>query len=327
MKILVTGATGFIGSHIVEALNASGHSTVCLVRNTSSVGHLQATPTRLVPWDNLEELMHEDHCIEYVIHAAAATRARNYQQYYDANVAPTMRLIRAFRDSPNKENLKRFLLVSSQAVAGPSNAGDTPLDETSPPAPMSDYGRSKLEAEKVVWDASDTLPVTVVRPCTVFGPRDVDVLGVFRSVRWGVVPYVGGADRYVSVIFVQDLVQGIVAALFSPSSIGKTYFMANPQPVIWKRFALEIAEVTGCKALPIPVPLSLMRVVATAGDFMSYLTRRPLLLRTDKLQEMIQEAWVCSPSRALQDFGWQASTPLRTAIALTHKWYEAHGWL
>ncbi len=327
MKVLVTGATGFIGSHIVEALHESGHTTVSLVRSLSSIGHLQGLHTRLAPWTALEALAAEDPPFDTVIHAAAATRALTYQQYYDANVATTERLVKAFSQPRTSNYLKRFLLISSQAVAGPSNAGSTPLDESAPPAPISAYGKSKLEAEQTVLRASHSIPVTIVRPSTVFGPRDVDVLGVFRAVRWRVVPYIAGPDRYVSIIYVRDLVEGILTALSSPTAIGKIYFLTNPQPVIWRHFALRVSQVAGYKAIAIPVPVSVMALVASAGDIISNMTRKPLLFRTDKFLEITQEAWVCSPSKAFADLGWQATTPLSTAIALTYSWYIEHGWI
>jgi nucleoside-diphosphate-sugar epimerase len=327
MKFLITGATGFVGSHIVEAVIHAGFSVVCPVRDPSSIGHLRDLPVQVIPWVDFEKALPDVGPFDYVIHGAAATRALNYNQYHVGNVQLTERLLRSFVATSHGQSLKRFVFISTQAVAGPSNCQEKPLDEDATPAPISPYGKTKLEAEKLVIEAGDTLPVTIIRPSTVFGPRDTDVLGVFRSVRWGIVPNISGPARYVSIIYVEDLTNGIIAALFSPQTLGKVYFMTNPEPVVWREFAFLIAGLTGHRAIGISVPVPCIFLVARVGNILSNITGSPLLLRTDKALEMTQEAWVCSPERAFTDFGWRAGTTLEDAVVKTAAWYRTHGWL
>lgn len=327
MKFLVTGGTGFVGSHIVEALIGSGFRVVCPVRDPSAVGHLKNVPVHFIPWTDLEKELPALGPFDYVIHAAAATRALNYGEFHSANVMLTQRLLSNFVGTSLGAKLKRFLFISSQAVAGPSNNRDKPLYEDAQPDPISPYGKTKLEAEQLVRAAAHSIPVTIVRPSTVFGPRDTDVLGVFKSVRWGIVPYISGPDRYVSIIYVEDLSKGILEALFSSKSLGNVYFMTNPKPVMWREFACLVARLTGRRAVNIPLPVPLVFFVARLGDSLSKLVRSPLLLRSDKAFEMTQEAWVCSPEKAFADFGWRAGTPIEEAVVKTAAWYRTHGWL
>jgi nucleoside-diphosphate-sugar epimerase len=327
MRFLVTGGTGFIGSHVVELLLANGWDVVCPVRNPSSPRNLCGTRARIIPLDGIECALREMHELDYVIHVAGATRALSYQGYYQANVELTRNLLALLARSPSRTSLKRFILVSSQAASGPSIDSLAFRIESDPPSPVSLYGRSKLEAEHVVASYSGDLPVTIVRPSTVFGPRDVDVLGVFKCARYRVAPCIAGPDRLVSIIYVQDLVDGIVSAALSPRAKGQTYFLANCEPVIWRQFALRVAHVMGYKATAFPVPLPVMRLAARAGDLVGRIKGIPPPLGSEKLQDITQLAWICSSEKAHRDFGWQPVVPLDEAIRQTAAWYREQEWV
>jgi len=327
MKFLVTGGTGFVGSHLVDLLCEKGFEVICPVRSARSLRHLSPKAAAVIPLDTLEGYAISHGPFDYVIHVAGATRALTYEAYHDANVLFTSKLLRIFSREPLRSRLQRFIHISSQAVVGPSNDTDTPKEEDAPPAPISWYAHSKMEAEKAVTEAGQYIPVTIVRPSTVFGPRDADVLGVFKAVRWRIAPYIAGPDRFVSIIYVEDLTTGILAAALSPTSVGKTYFLTNTRPVIWREFVLQVADVCGTPGVSLPLPTALVRFTAFLGDTASRLAHRPLLIRSDKLQELLQTAWVCSPEKARRDFGWRARTPLEEAIRKTFEWYKTHGWL
>jgi len=327
MKALVTGATGFIGSHMVERLLAEGWDVICPVRNMGTPGHVEGLPVCCVPVSELEAQLRKHGPVDYVFHIAGATRATNYQGYREANVEMTRLLLELCAAHPWNDALKRFVLVSSQAAAGPSDEQGTPVTEADPPSPLSLYGRSKLEAEEVTLSFRDRLPVTIVRPPTVFGPRDRDVLGVFKAARMRVAPYLAGPPRRVSIIYVEDLAHGILAAGLSARSEGRTYFLANADPVIWREFVLDVARVMGCKAVAVPVPLSVMKFATIVGDVAGRLTGSARLLRPEKLAEMRQLAWICSADRAFRELNWKACTPLDQAIAKTSNWYKRRGWV
>ncbi len=326
-KALVTGGTGFIGSHMVELLLAESWQVVCPVRNPKNLRNLEGMRVDIIQFDRLEKEIDLIQDIDYVFHIGGATRAVNFDDYRSANVDLTRMLLEFFASPISNQLLKRFVLVSSQACVGPSpDTGDAVTEEHSP-SPVSMYGRSKLEAEKIAAKFMDVLPVTIVRPPTVFGPRDTDVLGIFKCACYRFAPCIAGPDRLVSIIYVEDLVKGILAAARSDLARGNTYFLSNPEPVVWREFALRIARVMGYRAVILPVPVSIMKLASLVGDFAGRITGEPSLLRMEKFEEMKQLAWVCSADKALKELDWSPDTPLDKAIEETAKWYVDHGWI
>jgi len=326
-RFLVTGATGFIGSHTVEALLSREYDAVCAVRNISALRNLNPSGVQVITLDEIESTITAGPPVDYVLHVAGATRALDYQGYRMANVDLTRRLLELFARPGPRDNLKRFVFLSSQAAAGPAPSIGGCVVEADPARPVSPYGRSKLEAERAVAEFSERLPVTIIRPPTVFGPRDVDVLGVFKAARYRIAPCIAGPARLVSVIYVEDLVEGMLAATFCTRAKGETYFLANSEPVVWREFCLEVARVSGYRAIAVPVPLPVMRIMARVGDVIGRLKGKAPLFRTEKFEEMRQMAWVCSTEKARRDLGWTPRTPLTEAIDKTARWYKEHGWL
>ena len=170
MKALVTGATGFIGSHMAELLVEKGWEVVCPVRDMSNLRHLSGIQARAIPLADVGSEVGKNQGFDYVIHLAGATRARDYRGYREANVESTRRLLELFSNPVTNSNLKRFVLIGSQAACGPSPDDGTPVTESDPLCPVSLYGRSKREAEEVALSFTDRVPVTIIRPPTVFGP-------------------------------------------------------------------------------------------------------------------------------------------------------------
>jgi dihydroflavonol-4-reductase len=327
MKVLVTGGTGFIGSHMVELLLRKGHDVVCLVRDESSLKHLQGLTVPTVRSDRLKEALTGTAPVDVVIHMAGATRGLDYQSYRTVNVILTELLLELCAARQETNPLTRFVLVSSQAAAGPCGADGLPVTEADPESPVSLYGRSKLEAEQVATSFSGCVPLTIVRPPTVFGPRDRDVLGVFQYARYHLAPCLAGPDRLVSIVYVEDLVDGILAAATSSQAIGETYFLANPEPVVWREFGLTVARVMGYRAVSVPIPLAAMKLASLAGDMVGQVSGSAKLFRSEKLEEMKQIAWICSPDKAWRELKWRAGTALEDAVAKTADWYMKHGWM
>ncbi len=327
MRALVTGATGFIGSHMTELLVGKGWEVVCPVRDVSRLRNLSGIQARAIPLGDVGFEIGKDQGFDYVIHLAGATRARDYRSYREANVESTRRLLELFSKPAANSHLKRFVLVGSQAACGPSPDDGTPITESDPLCPVSLYGRSKREAEGVALSFSDRVPVTIIRPPTVFGPRDTDVLSVFKCTRYRLAPCLAGPDRMISLIYVEDLVDGILTSALAATSRGEIYFLANPDPVIWREFVLQVATIAGSRAITLRVPLFAMRLAARAGDLLGKVRKTPPLFRSEKLEEMKQIAWVCSPEKAYRDLQWRPGTPLPVAIEKTLEWYRAHGWI
>lgn len=326
MRFLVTGATGFVGSHMVELLLAENNEVVCPVRNVSALCNSPGACATVIAMERLEETLTQGPPFDYVIHLAASTRSLDYDEYRRANVDYTRRLLEHFSAEDRAQVLKRFVFVSSQAAGGPSRDA-SPVRESDPVRPVSLYGRSKAEAEALVMSFRDRFPVTVIRPSTVFGPRDVDVLGVFRTAKFGFVTYIAGPDRLLSIVYVEDLVNGILRAALAPEARDQIYFMANPEPVVWREFSLLIAETLGRRVVAVPVPLSLIRMVSLGGDILGRIRGAAVLFRSEKLVEMKQLAWVCSSEKARRDLGWEPVVPLKEAVRRTAQWYKDHKWL
>lgn len=326
MAVILTGATGFIGSHLLEALASTGEEVRCLVRRpgpaNSPVGsrfhHADFRQPDLGVADSVFD------GVDTVYHLAGATRAVSAAAFQEANVAITQRLI----DRVSRTGCPRFVYISSQAAAGPSPSASRSLTEEDAPAPIEAYGRSKLAAEKVVHNRASAVPVTIVRPVAVYGPGDHDFLSMFRLVRRGVAIYPGIRDATVTTIFVDDLVRGIIAAARAPAAVGKTYFMGHPNSATWREIYAAAAEVAGRKRLrEVDVPLPLVRIGALAGDLLGFVTRRPPLLTSGKATLAAPRYWTCSSDRAARDFGFTATTSLPEGLRATYDWYLRYGWL
>ncbi|MBI5252359.1 MAG: NAD(P)-dependent oxidoreductase, partial [Desulfomonile tiedjei] len=297
------------------------------VRDKYRLRHLNGLSAKVITYQQLDSEIESSDGFDYVIHLAGATRARDYEAYRIANVERTRDLLESFSHEGSGDRLNRFVLVSSQAAVGPAKDGASPVSESDPPRPVSSYGRSKLEAEKLVLSYGDRLPVTVIRPPTVFGPRDTDVLDVFRLARFRLAPCLAGPDRFVSIIYVEDLVEAIYAACVSPNASSKVYFAANPEPVVWRLFVLEVARICGYSAISVPVPLPAVKIAAAAGDLVCKLTGSAPLFRSEKFEEMKQIAWVCSSEKAYRDLDWAPKTPIAKAIEKTAAWYRKRRWI
>jgi nucleoside-diphosphate-sugar epimerase len=325
LRFLLTGATGFVGSHLTEHLIEAGHSVTCAVRDISKPKHLSDLQCSLITFDKLfQEQMLEP--FEYVIHVAGLTRALSYEEYFKANVLLTRKLLSLCSETYS-DSIRKFVLVSSQAAAGPSGKNMAPVIETDTPRPVSLYGKSKLEAEQEVLKHIDRLPIVIVRPPTVFGPRDKDVLRVFKAAKLRLSPYISGPDRLVSVIYVEDLVDGLLKAAISEKAGGQIYFMANSRPVVWREFTLLVARIMDYKTLGLPFPVSIMRFAAIFGDIAGKARGTANLFRSEKLAEMLEIAWVCSSEKAYRELDWKPRLSLEDAILKTGRWYKDKGWI
>lgn len=327
MRCIVTGATGFIGSHLTEFLSNNGSEVICPVRNINRLRYLKSIEARVITFENLEYELAKNNKLDYVFHLAGATRALDYAGYRAANVDLTKYFLDLILNKVDLKFFKRFVFVSSQAVSGPASSPDSFITEQDPPNPISLYGRSKMEAETIVRQYGVHIPYVIIRPSTVFGPYDIDVLGVFKSCKYRIAPCLTGKNRKVSVIFVKDLVRGIKTAAFSEHSTRGTYFITDPEPVVWRDFIREIANVMGVRVFILPIPGFILRFLGLGADILGKFSGKPFLFRTEKIDEMDQWFWVCSSERARIDFGWAPQNSLRDNLQKTFDWYKKEGWL
>ena len=330
MKVFVTGGTGFVGSHLVEALLNRGDDVVCLVRDPAKLKRRfpQDAP-RSIEGDlnNMEALRSGCEGADAVFHSAALTMARNRAEFFSVNVEATQRVVDAA--AATAPDLQRFVYISSQSAGGPSHRGVCKT-ETDPAEPISDYGESKLAGEKAVQQSG--LPWTVLRPPGVYGPHDTAFLTVFKLARLGFLPLFGDGLQELSLIHIADLVDALLRSSL-PVTASHTYFTCHPDTITSSQFALTIHRAvkhTGGRA-PRPfvlrVPAWAARATMHVTGSAARLVGKATMLSPDKAKELLAEAWTCSSAALERDTGWQASISHEEGLQQTADWYKEHGWL
>ncbi len=326
MNYFITGATGFIGSWVTHFLAEQGNRVTCLIRKTSNLRWIKDLPIELIegslfiPESFKEALQKAD----YVLHIAGVTKALSIQEYYRGNVNATRNLLDAIKVVNPK--IKKFVHISSQAAAGPS-PGNTALTETSPPHPISDYGKSKLESEKLVLQYKEVFPVTILRPPTVYGPRDTDVFEVFKNISRGFNLQVGRTEQVVSIIHVFDLARGIILAAEHSDSAGEIYFICNDEPVAWSQVTAQIAKVMQKKPITIPIPYPVAYGVSALMELQGRILRKATILNRQKMQEVAAGSWVISNQKIKSELNFEPRVSLSVGLAETWQWYRNMGWL
>ena len=327
-KLLVTGSTGFIGTRLLRRLEREGAVVRVFLRpesdGASSLDRFEVTRGR---FDDPDALRRAVAGVDRIVHLAGITKARDEEEFDRGNVMPVHNLLDTLR--AYNPGLKRFVYVSSLAAAGPATDGTEGVREYDEPHPVSAYGRSKLRAEQLCMEASVSLPVTIVRPPAVYGPGDLDVLQVFRMLSSGLLVLPGNpVKQRFSMIYVDDLVEGILAAARSDRAAGRTYYLTSAQAWSWDDLIAAARPALGfASLLRIALPKALVYALGAAGGFIGKLGGKPPLINRDKALELVQDYWVCSPERAVLELGFSASTPLAEGIAKTVAWYRQEGLL
>jgi dihydroflavonol-4-reductase len=324
--VLVTGGSGFVGSHLTEALLARGYRVRCMVRRTSDLSFIQHLP---VEWayaelPDTEGLDQACQGVDIVCHCAALTRALDLETFLRVNAEGTEVLARATLEA--NPDLQRFLFLSSQTVAGPAQGADDFVDETRPPQPLTWYARSKWAAEQALLAFDDGLPVTTIRASAVFGPRDRDFFTYFELVNRGLQLHLGRDDRWYSMIYVRDLVDLILRAMENEAAAGQTYF-GCAQAHTYAELAQVIACVMGKRTIRIILPEAALTPIAWGAKIQAKLAGRPALLNGQRVLDMRQRYWLCSGEKARQELGFVPVYDLETAVRETADWYGENGWL
>ena len=323
MNVFVTGATGFVGAHLVKALLARGDSVTALARRPALAELLGwGNTVRLLKGGLDDEAVLRQGCAgtDVVYHVAGKIAARDMTEFMATNRDGTANVLEAARDG----GARRFLFVSSLAVSGPTEPGH-PIDETRPPAPVTDYGRSKLAAEVLVQ--AMPLPWTIVRPPVVYGEWDRGTLKIFQLAKRGILPVFGDGSQELSVIHAEDLARGIVAAATAPAAAGKIYFAAHPTTTTSRGLAVSVAKALGKRPSVIGIPPLVARGVLWAAGTLAHIAGKATLLSADKGNEYLAPAWTCHSDALRRDAGWQAEIDLETGLRRAANWYREVGWL
>jgi nucleoside-diphosphate-sugar epimerase len=324
--VLVTGATGFVGSHLVDHLIERGQQVRCLVRRTSKLKYLKHSRLDFA-YGGLDEATDWDEAfdgIDTVYHVAGVTFARRAQDYFDVNQKGTEAILAGA--IKHRSHLKKFVLVSSLAAVGPAPDGK-PVDEDTQPAPITPYGRSKLAGEEAVRAVGDLLPATIVRPPAVYGPRDYGVFEFFKMINGGIFPMIGDYEKRVSLVHASDLADGIILAGEIQASSGRAYFISSEDVYPMSEVADLIAKILGKRPRKISIPKPIAYAAALAGEAISALTRKPPVINRDKVTDLSQSCWGCSIARAKRELGYRQQVPLEDGLRETVQWYKREGWL
>jgi nucleoside-diphosphate-sugar epimerase len=330
MIAVVTGSSGFIGSHLVDALLTRGATVRTLVRDDSTVDAADPRVARCRV-DLLDDRSVRDAPVwdgaTHVFHLAGVTKRRTLAQFRDGNLVPTANLLAAAA-ARHGSSPPRFILVSSQAAAGPAPSPDRPLREDDPPRPIESYGRSKLEAERAAAAYAERLPVTIVRPAAVYGPRDRDFLRAFRLAASRVQLHAVPREHRFSIVHVADLVDALLLAAERPEAPGRTYFVADDAAPSWRALYAEVGAAAGVTPrVELQLPLAAVAAAGLAGDIASTITGWHTLANRNKTRLARPAWWLCDASRARSELGWSPQIPLQRGVRETYLWYLQAGWL
>jgi nucleoside-diphosphate-sugar epimerase len=315
MIAVVTGASGFIGSHLVDALIARG-ATVRVINRARSLA--AAPDPRVEPHtvDLLDAVSVRDSPAwtgaTHIFHVAGVTQARTLRDFRAGNVVSTTNILAALaaRTSP-----PRLILVSSQAASGPANSAESPVRESDIAHPIEAYGQSKREAELECARYADRVPTVVIRPPSVYGPRDRAFLAAFREALSRVPLFATRRDQRISIIHVRDLISGLIRAAEHPAAPGRTYFMANESAASWVELYAMMADAAGTHWwFDVQLPSGVIQGAALIGDLISAVTGRATLLNRHKAAMTKPKLWVCDPTRAKTELGWQAHELLHADV-------------
>jgi nucleoside-diphosphate-sugar epimerase len=327
MKVLLTGANGFVGSHVLDRLCAGGFPTVILLRSSANQRFIEKRlPQVEIRTGSLNDQASLDNAmrdVTHVIHTAGCVRASRAREFFDVNQMGT----RAVVDAINRQQgrVERVVHISSLAASGPATC-EKPATETDLPQPVSEYGKSKLAAEKEVQDNCKARYV-MLRPPAVYGPRDTEFLRLFKALKSHLLPRIGGGRQKLSFVYVKDLAEVIVACLDHASVRGRTYFVCGPEIISSGALAEEIAALLKTWTVPLLLPNAALWPICLLQEFSSRLTGAPSVLNRLKYPELVAPAWTCSPQRLAQEAGLTCPTSLKSGLSETLSWYQEQGWL
>jgi nucleoside-diphosphate-sugar epimerase len=324
--VLVTGGTGFVGSHLVELLLRRGYDVSCLVRDPRRLRWLTGLKVRLITGDcsdpgSLDAAVRN---ASVIYHAAGLTKSYRARDYYAVNQLGTRNMLEAC--ARQKRGVRRFVLVSSLAAAGPSQEG-RPVTDRDVPNPVSDYGRSKLLAEEETLRFKDVFPVVVLRPSAVYGPRDTDVFELFKWASKGLILDMRGGERFLNWCFVEDLAEALLLAGERDATSGSIYFIAEDRVYSTAEFHEALQRTGGIKAKVVTVPIWMGYAIGALSEAAGALRGRATIMSRQKVREAVQRYWTCDLTKARRDLGFNARVPLEQGLESTWKWYREHQWI
>ena len=332
-NILITGASGFIGSFLVEEGLNKGFQVYAGIRKSSSRGYLQDPRIQFLEFDfstrekvitTLENCKKNNIRFQYVIHNAGLTKAQKKEDFYNVNCRNTIHFIEALIQAEMVP--EKFVFISSLAAYGPGNplTGE-PVRLADEPNPIELYGKSKLEAERYITKLKD-FPWLIVRPTGVYGPKEKDYFVFFQTINRGMEPYIGYKKQVLTFIYVRDLVRLIYLALAS-QHVYKAWFVSDGKEYPSELFAQITKKALGKKTVRFTVPLFIVKSIAVIGETVAGLWGSTPTLNTDKYNVLKSTNWRCEVDPLERDFGFKAEYDLEKGVEETLAWYKKEKWL
>lgn len=323
---VVTGASGFVGSHLVDKLLNEGHHVKCILRKSSSLRWLKDKPVEIINCglfnkDSLKNVLKD---ADYLFHVAGVVKAKTNDEYLNGNVETTRVLLDVV--SEVNPSIKRIVIVSSQTACGPSLNG-IPCTEETKEHPITRYGRSKLAQEHLAMSYSDRLPISIIRAVAVYGPRDTEIYLVFKTYKQGLLGLIGFNKKLVNIVHVLDLVDGIYLAAKTDKAKGQIYFIGSQEYYDWIQIGKAISQAMGKKAITVRVPHLIVYIVAFFAEFFSLFSSKAATFNIEKARDFVQQYWTCDVSKAVNDLGFRQNISLEDGMKETVAWYRQMKWL
>ncbi len=325
---LITGASGFVGSHLAEAIARRKVRVKLLVRPTSRLPFKPSSFMELCYGDvtDLESIRKAVKGVKIVYHLAGLLRGADFSAYAKVNVEGTRNVCEA---AAGEKGVKRLVYVSSLSAAGPSPKGGE-IDERTRCRPVSFYGQTKRMGEETALSFRKRFEVTILRPGAVYGPRETDIFEYFKRVRQGLVVNGGDGTQRVSFIYVDDLVEAILLAAHSFRAKGQTYFVSDGKSCDWNELSAQIGKTLKKTYKTFNVPLGIVRIVASLGDWTARWTGKsflPPIVSSDKVKEGRAPGWVCNSRKIQRELGFKPRMDIEKGIRKTVEFYLKAGWL
>lgn len=326
-RVLITGASGFIGYHLILAALQADLEVYAAVRKNSNVQHLKNLNIRYTNLDyssvdRLEDDI-KNNAYNFIIHASGTTKAKTQAEYNNINAQYTLNLGQATRTSGVP--VEKFIFLSSLAALGPARILGEQLQDNSTANPVTSYGASKLLAEQYLANIPE-LPLIVVRPTAVYGPREKDLFILFKTINKGFEPHIGSFQQQLSFIYVTDLAQIVLRALQSPH-VGKSYNVSDGN--IYSRYALAegVKKALNKKTLKVHLPVTAVSTLAATMDLLYSGSKTTPALNREKMQELTAINWACNIEKLKQDMNYCPQYNLEKGIMETVNWYKNNHWL
>jgi len=327
MQVLVTGGSGFLGSHVAEQLARDGHAVRCLVRKSSDTKFLKSLAGVELAFGAVEDkdaVNRAAEGIDAIVHSAGLVKAKRPEDFVQTNVEGTRNLLDVAET--RKDRIKRFVFVSSLAAHGPSDDG-APITLDCEPRPVTHYGRSKLAAEQLAIASKKQLHVTVIRPPAIYGPRDREMFTFFDAVSKRFAPVLGDGTQKLSLVYGADAAAACVAALTVDHESGRAYYVEDGAVYTQPQMAELLERVLGKKALRLNVPIRVVKWASYGSQLYGRAFDRAVMLTPDKVNELGAPHWVCSSEPIRRELGWKSTMQWEEGARQTADWYRKEGWI